>query len=821
MNKYNENNEDLQTVISNNSLIHNECLSQGYTGIQCDTQQINTNIVISESTTTSNDDDDINVKDLDLSNVPRLNSEPKAYTGNGVLSHFRQVHYRSENQWSACCPAHNDGTPSLGIKHDPKTGLWLFNCFAGCSYDEIVLAANLTREDLGQKPFKRGSTIEAIYKYVDENGNYLFESQKLRKKDGSKTFVQKAGKSKDIKGIRRVLYGLPDVINAAKEKGVIFICEGEKDCESFNSMTNKNFIATTNPGGASKWAHEYSKALKSYGVRLVIIIHDNDDAGKKHCLQVAESLSLQDIKVELVSIPKVKDISEWVAARIDELIAQYPNQGIPRDFANQYLREQFKEILKTKTPFEFDENNAKYSRLVAESSTNKSWKSDETVTGYIENCYYNQRSKLYYIPKDNGWIEVTRVDARFALGARGIPVRLDPERIDQNISDVDVALNSIVSNNAVVYSGPIAGYFAGVLTNCGKRILVTTSPEYPTPVQGEHSTIDNIIMGMLGAEQKLIFECSLKLHIQQLYKGIPHQQQVLCFIGDAGSGKSVLQNLIVTPLLGKRVARAYKFFSGQDNYNSQIIESEHLLIEDDSPAFDARSRNTLTVNLTGIAVNDVTSVRAMYCAAVNLSAIQLVTLSANSENVNTLPYLNDSSRDKLMLFKCNKTTMPMPTGSPEERKIFADKIQSEINAYTYYLLNELVVPKEMYGERYGVNTYHNPEIIAIMQEQSIEGEFQLMLEDCLFSDESLNWSGTNVELFNLLCTDSRFQRRAEKMLPNTRRVSLLLSSLSKQSPENYKQRHTRGGNVWDIKSINNIKLDSDIDKIGVKNMDLY
>lgn len=821
MSKYNENNEDLQTVISNNSLIPNEYSYQGCTGIQGDTQQINT-----KTTNNDIDDDDINVKDLDLSNVPRLNSEPKAYSGNGVLSHFRQVHYRGDNQWSACCPAHNDHTPSLGIKHDTSNGRWIFNCFAGCSYDEIVLAANLSREDLGQKPYKRGSTIEAIYKYVDENGNYLFESQKIRKKDGSKSFIQKAGKSKDIKGIRRVLYNLPDVINAGKgEKKSIFICEGEKDVESFNAITDKRVIATTNPGGASRWCHEYSKALKAYGIRGVVIIQDNDDAGKKHVLSVAESLSLQGIKVDTLSMPGVKDLTDWVAAQMDIIISQYPNQGIPKDFAYNEIRKEFVKVLKTATPFEFDENNAKYSRLVAESSTNKSWKSDETVTGYIENCYYNQKSKLFYIPKDDGWIEVTRVDARFALGSRGIPVRLDPERIDQNIADVDVALNSIVSNNAVVYSGPIAGYFSGVLTNCGKKILITSSPEFPVPIKGDHSTIDGILNNMFGMEQKLIFECSLKLHIEQLYKSLPHQQQVLCFVGKAGSGKSVLQNLIITPLLGKRCARAYKFFSGQDQYNSQIIESEHLMIEDDSPAFDTRSRNALTVNLTGVAVNEVTSVRGMYCAAVNLTAIQLVTLSANIENINTMPYINDSSSDKIMLFKCERFDMPMPTGTPNERKAFADKIESEISAYAYYLINELIVPRDLYDKRYGVTTYHNPEVLSLMREQSIDGEFQLMLEDTLFGGEleNLNWTGTASELLNTLSMDSRIQRRAERLLPNTRTVGRLLVSLSKQYPDNYKHSHTRKGEVWVIKSIGTIKLDSDIEKAqtDIESMNIF
>ena len=40
--------------------------------------------------------------------------------------------------WMACCPAHDDRTPSLSIHEvDGKT---LFHCFAGCSQDEVLAA---------------------------------------------------------------------------------------------------------------------------------------------------------------------------------------------------------------------------------------------------------------------------------------------------------------------------------------------------------------------------------------------------------------------------------------------------------------------------------------------------------------------------------------------------------------------------------------------------------------------------------------------------------------------------------------------------------
>ena len=40
-------------------------------------------------------------------------------------------------RWLACCPAHDDASPSLSIKELPD-GRVLFHCFAGCSWGDIL-----------------------------------------------------------------------------------------------------------------------------------------------------------------------------------------------------------------------------------------------------------------------------------------------------------------------------------------------------------------------------------------------------------------------------------------------------------------------------------------------------------------------------------------------------------------------------------------------------------------------------------------------------------------------------------------------------------
>jgi len=53
---------------------------------------------------------------------------------------------RSSGGYVACCPAHEDKSPSLSVREGEK-GI-LVHCFAGCTLDEVCGALRLTLQDL-------------------------------------------------------------------------------------------------------------------------------------------------------------------------------------------------------------------------------------------------------------------------------------------------------------------------------------------------------------------------------------------------------------------------------------------------------------------------------------------------------------------------------------------------------------------------------------------------------------------------------------------------------------------------------------------------
>jgi hypothetical protein len=206
------------------------------------------------------------------------------------------------------------------------------------------MATGLKLRDLFPAPDRNGTSsmkVVAAYDYVDTGGKLLYQVVRLDPKDFR--FRRPDSKGKDgwtwnLKGIKRVLYRLPDVFKAVAEGSVVFVVEGEKDADE---LIRLGFTATTNSGGAGKWHKAYSETLCG---AIVVILPDNDDAGQKHAQQV--SLSLQDVArsikiVSLPSLPPKGDVSDWLAVggtaqQLQKLVDEAPQWTPPSEHSEEH-----------------------------------------------------------------------------------------------------------------------------------------------------------------------------------------------------------------------------------------------------------------------------------------------------------------------------------------------------------------------------------------------------------------------------------------------------------------------------------------------------
>lgn len=231
----------------------------------------------------------------------------------------------------ALCPAHDDRQQSLSVTAGDD-GRVLLKCHAGCRVPVICHAVGITMSELypdhGLDPMERKRSerrpkgkLVASYDYHDEDGVLLYQACRYeddgdgRQGKPTKTFKQrrpngKGGWSYSTKGIRRVLYRLPELLASDKSQPV-YIVEGEKHVDRLVEM---GFTATCNVGGAGKWLKSYCDALKG---RDVVILPDNDDPGRDHAHKVATALSgvAKSIRtVTLPGLPDKGDVLDWIAS---------------------------------------------------------------------------------------------------------------------------------------------------------------------------------------------------------------------------------------------------------------------------------------------------------------------------------------------------------------------------------------------------------------------------------------------------------------------------------------------------------------------------
>jgi hypothetical protein len=89
-----------------------------------------------------------------------------------LLSRFQKVKHTGKQTWLACCPAHDDQSPSLSIR-EKDDGLILLHCFTGCEVGDILAAIDLNIDALfpdvlnpckspDRRPFPAADVLRAI-----------------------------------------------------------------------------------------------------------------------------------------------------------------------------------------------------------------------------------------------------------------------------------------------------------------------------------------------------------------------------------------------------------------------------------------------------------------------------------------------------------------------------------------------------------------------------------------------------------------------------------------------------------------------------------
>jgi len=136
-----------------------------------------------------------------------------------LLSRLEKVKATGSSRWLACCPAHEDRTPSLALR-ELDDGRVLVHCFTGCSTAAILASVGLEFSDLyperltahhtksERRPFAAADVLRALERealITQAAAQFVLEGRSLAASDVERlqVAVERIQQAVSLSGVRR------------------------------------------------------------------------------------------------------------------------------------------------------------------------------------------------------------------------------------------------------------------------------------------------------------------------------------------------------------------------------------------------------------------------------------------------------------------------------------------------------------------------------------------------------------------------------------------------------------------------------------------
>ncbi len=410
--------------------------------------------------------------------------------------------------------------------------------------------------------------------------------------------------------------------------------------------------------------------------------------------------------------------------------------------------------------------------------------------------------------------EITRfLKVDFGLGNRPME-RPDDPAAARIPGQIDRVLNYVVTHRYIDVVASVAGMKAGFTEQNGFRLLNMTSPTLIEPQAGDCSTILEFIETLLGEAGSLRFLLWLKVGFEALRDSQRRPGQCLVLCGKSGKGKSVLQDVIITGVLGGREADPKSYLLGKTDFNSELISAEHLKVEEIPSSVRYDERVTLGERIKEMCVNHTDRLHAKNRPAQTVKPQRRLSLSLNDEpeRLRSLPPLTTDFRDKLLLLKTtDENFFSRYDGIEGGFEVFRDAVKQEMPAFSAHLL-AMVVPEHLRDRRYGVRSFVDPEIEEMLFDQEGESILLSIIDEVAFGSSSnlcfdnetgtfTPWEASSTEVVEKL-TDQGVKgyTTARKLFEGSAdKCGQLLGKLAKKFPNRFEKGRSGARRFWIIK----------------------
>jgi Family of unknown function (DUF5906) len=343
---------------------------------------------------------------------------------------------------------------------------------------------------------------------------------------------------------------------------------------------------------------------------------------------------------------------------------------------------------------------------------------------------------------------------------------------DYSIEDgANGVIRSLMNRRQVLAVADVAGYKAGIHRDSKKRpFLVTETTPFIEPIaNGQWQLIERLLTGLLGAEQLPYFHSWMKWALLALRDQSFAPGHFLIIMGPPGCGKTLLQEKLISPMLGCGPTICADYLTGRTDFNADLFQSFHLMISDGLAFSGFQERKQYTERVKQLIANSEQRLHAKYQNGLMIPFCCRLSCSLNLSAIESLPLLEKGMDDKLLLLRANEHSHLPSADFP--RKEYEAQIASELPAYADFLLNHWEIPAELREtgpERLGFKAFLNQEIVDTVSESSREVTLAEILRQKFFErrgvitvssgelyEELANHESKVAKRFNALCRNEQ------------------------------------------------------------------
>jgi len=376
----------------------------------------------------------------------------------------------------------------------------------------------------------------------------------------------------------------------------------------------------------------------------------------------------------------------------------------------------------------------------------------------IDGIWYDGRAYWYQSADEKWEPRAEREFARWLKVEQGLSG--DKEK-NATFSEVEHALFMVDQHRRVVGAAPFVYLPPGMIEFQGKRVLNTARVKPLSPAPGVDDWGDRFpwtstfLEKFFDTDEQLLYFLSwLKRFYVSALEGKPLQGQAVFIAGEAGQGKTLLSNKIISGLMGGHQDAA-KFLLGGSEFNKELFHHGLWAIDDATPGDNASDHKKFSSLLKKVTANTTFEYRAMYSdgTMVEWTGRVVITGNLDAESLRILPDLDTSILDKIHLFKAATYDKKFP-----DRHELNAVILKELPYLAAWLV-EFDIPQEcLSGQaRYGIKSYHHPELRSAAGESTdaavLDEILTSFMRERIKNREPVPWQGTATALMQDIFLD--------------------------------------------------------------------